>query len=282
MKKINILFMALILFNTFIYANQNYSNNRKYNNRDDNQADELAKYGFSQEQEYPFDKEQTGTHPYAQERRFKLDLDADTIRKTNKSLNEHNNLMEGTLDISIIQKPLTKVLKTVDTLYLHPSFITTIILPKNLKVKNCLPSFSTTHFIFEENTIRIQPSKTAKDGNISIGLTDGKKNYTMDLFIKKYFKDDNCINNGNNYICSQDYLSTIIKYVPAKTLSKEAKMQIVEDYLILTKKTKIDIKKNLDYLTLKKGNEIFYIIRDDEFGDIFRNGISLSVRNSLN
>jgi len=260
---------------TFAFSNTNYKNQEK-------DSQDKTKYGFTETQEYPFDKSKENIPPYVQEKRFKLDLDLDETIELNKKIDRQKDILEGTLDISVLQKPLIKVLKTIDTLYLHPSYISTIVLPSQLKVVTCLPSFDTANFDYSDNLIRLQPSKNAQNGNISISLTDGKRNYTMNIFVKRYFKDDKCIDNGNNYLCSQDYLSTMIKYVPPRKLTTNTKLQIVEEYLALTKKTKIEIKRNLDYLTLQKGNEVFYIIRDDEFGDIYRNGVSLSIRNSIN
>ena len=268
--KIKTTLVFLILISSISFANTKNNQNDK------------KEYGFAENQEYPFDKSKLNIAPTVQEKRFKLDIDLDESIEINKKIDRQKDILEGTLDVSVLQKPLIKVLKTIDTLYLHPSYISTIVLPKQLKVVTCLPSFETANFHFSENMIRLQPSKNAQSGNISISLTDGVKNYTMNVFVKRYFKDDKCIDNGNNYICSQDYLSTLIRYVPSRTLTTDAKLQIVEEYLSLSKKTKIDIKKNLDYLTIQKGNEVFYIIRDDEFGDVYRNGISLSIKNALN
>lgn len=273
MKNKIIVSLLIIFLYTSLFANSR---------NDQNNQDNKTKYGFVENQEYPFDKSKENIPPYVQEKRFKIDIDLEDSIEINKKIDRQKDILEGTLDISVLQKPLIKVLKTIDTLYLHPSYISTIVLPKQLKVVTCLPSFDTANFDYSENMIRLQPSKNAQSGNISISLTDGTRNYTMNIFVKRYFKDDKCIDNGNNYLCSQDYLSTLIKYVPSRSLTTDAKLQIVEEYLSLSKKTKIDIKKNLDYLTLQKGNEIFYIIRDDEFGDIYRNGISLSIKNALN
>lgn len=248
----------------------------------DGEETDESKYGFTEKQEFPFDKTKQSIPPYVQEKRFKLGLSNNKVREIRKNLEKHSEIMEGTLDISILQKPLIKTLKTVDTLYLHPTFISTVLLPKQLTIADCLPSFETTTFSYSQNVLRIQPSKNAKTGNLSLSVTDGKKNYVMNIFVKKYFKEDKCINNGTNYVCADDVLSTIIKYVPSRKLNIDSKLQIMEEYLKLTKKTKISIKNNLDYVTLEKGNETFYIVRDDEFGDIFRNGIAFTIKNAIN
>ncbi|KAB7891309.1 hypothetical protein [Poseidonibacter ostreae] len=239
-------------------------------------------FGFEQKQEFPFDKSKQDIPPYVQEKRFKLDIRSEDVTRIRKKLEKHSEIMEGTLDISILQKPLTKILKTVDTLYLHPSFISTIMLPKQLKIINALPSFETTIFDYNNNILRLQPTRNAKTGNISMSLSDGQKNYTMNIFVKKYFANDKCVNNGQNYVCSDDFLSTIVKYIPPRSLDTNSKLKIVEEYLRVTNKTKISIPRNLDYVMLRKGKETFYIIRDDEFGSIFRNGTAFSVRNAIN
>lgn len=238
--------------------------------------------GFGNGQEYPFDNKKVNIPAEVQQKRYKLSIDKDKVNNIQRNIYRQKEIMNETLDISILQKPLKKPLKTVDTIFLHPSFITTIIMPTNLTLSDCTPSFDTTVFRYEKNIFYIQPTREASVGNITIALTDGVKNYTITLFVKKYFKELDCVNEGENYKCADDYLSTIIQYAYPKRLDTITKLQIVEKYLRLHNKEKLTISKNLDFVTLKDMGETFYIIRDDEFGKIFKDGIRLTIKDSIN
>lgn len=230
---------------------------------------------------YPFDKSKLSVPPLVNKNRFELSIDSKMIDKTQRDIEKKENMLDGTLNLSVLQKPLTRVLKTIDTLYLHPSYLTTIIMPKNTRINTALASFTTKEFSYNENVLILQPSLDARNGNVILSLSDGKNNYMITLFIKQYFPELDCKESGSNYKCMNDYLTTTIRYVAQERLTTIKKFEIIEEYLKISKKEKIEIVENLSFVTLEKNGVTYYIIRDDEFGDISKSGISLTIKNSL-
>lgn len=230
---------------------------------------------------YPFDKSKLSNPPMVNKNRFELSIDSNVVNKTQRDIEKRESMLDGTLNLSVLQKPLTRVLKTIDTLYLHPSYLTTIIMPKQTRINTALASFTTKEFSYNENVLILQPSLDARNGNVILSLSDGKNNYMITLFIKHYFPELNCKEAGSNYKCMNDYLTTTIKYVAQEKLTTIKKFEIIEEYLKISKKEKIEIVENLSFVTLQKNGVTYYIIRDDEFGDISKSGISLTIKNSL-
>lgn len=268
------LVLLLLLCANFAFAKFPESNS--YNNANQNDGT----IGFTGE--YPYDKSKLDTPKDVQKKRFMLKPNPKIVKKLRKDLERRKNILDGTLDIAILQKPIIKPLKTIDTLYLHSNFITTIIFPKSLTITKAGASFETREFSHSQNTLLLQPTNNARNGNIVISLSDGKKNYMMTIFVKQYFPEDNCEVKGENYKCSNDYLATIIKYKKERKLTMDFKLQLLQDYLNLHGIKKLSIPKNLDYLVLKKNEKTYYIVRDDEFGNIYKSGLSLTIKNSIN
>lgn len=222
----------------------------------------------------PFDKSQLSIPKTVRQNRFELSIESNTTSIILEEIQRKQDLLDGLYHVDILQKPLFKTLKTVDIIYLHPNFLTTIMFPQKYSISKPMASFKTNFFEFSNNTIRIQPAQNSPLGNIVLSLTDGKQNYSINIFVKKFIQDVNCINKK----CKQDFLATVIKYQEPKKLNH---FQVIEEYLVLNSFKKVTIEKNLDYVSFSKNGETFYIIRDDEFGNIFKDGLSLKIKTSL-
>lgn len=271
------IFILIIIFSTILFAKFPAENSYDVNNPQKTNSQNIGFTG-----EYPFDKRKLAVPPFVQKERFELNLKKPIVNSLQRKAKRKQNLLDGTLDIAVLQKPIYRAMKTVDTLYLHSNFITTIIFPKNITIKTAGASFSTNEFSYSENILLLQPTNDARNGNIVFSLSDGIKNYMMTIFVKQYFPNIKCRLENGNYKCANDYLATIIKYKEPKKLTVDFKLQLLEDYLRMNGYDKLILQNNLDYVMLQKGKETYYIIRDDEFGTIFKNGLSLTIKNSLN
>jgi len=251
-------------------------------NRDNLSQSDTQSNKTTFERDYPYDKRLNLIPPSVQRQRFIMNLDKEAVKKSRVDTERSKNILDGTLDIAVLQKPIHKALKTIDTLYIHSNYITTIMFPKEFTIKTAGVSFSTTTFTHAGNVLLLQPSKNSSNGNIVFSLYDGKKNYMMNIFIKQYFKEDECKISGGRYKCVGDYLATIIKYTKPEPLTTNFKLNLIEDYLKLNNLKKLKIAKNLAHLDIQKNGETYYIIRDDEFGTICNSNITLRIEKTLN
>jgi len=272
-----LLFVSMAIFSISLFAKFPEANTYDVNNpqRTNNQN-----LGFTGE--YPFDKRKLAVPPIVQKERFELNLKKPIVKDLQRKVKRKQSLLDGTLDVAVLQKPIYRAMRTIDTLYLHSNFITTIIFPKNIVIKTAGASFSTNEFSYSQNILLLQPTNNARNGNIVFSLSDGNRNYMMTIFVKQYFGKEKCRVENGNYKCADDYLATIIKYVQPKKLTVDFQLQLLEDYLRLNGLKKLTIPHNLGYVVLQKGKETYYIIRDDEFGIIFKSGLSLTIKNSIN
>jgi hypothetical protein len=277
MMNSKLFFALMVVFSVSLFARFPEANSYDANNP---QRTSSQNIGFTGQ--YPYDKRKLSTPPSVQKERFELNLNKNIVEDLQKKVKRKQSLLDGTLDIAVIQKPIYRAMKTIDTLYLHSNFITTIMFPKNIVIKTAGASFSTNEFSFSQNILLLQPTNNARNGNIVFSLSDGKRNYMMTIFVKQYFGKEKCKVENGNYKCADDYLATIIKYIQSKKLTVDFQLQLLEDYLKLNKLKKLTIPNNLGYKVLQKGKETYYIIRDDEFGTIFKSGLSLTIKNSIN
>jgi len=227
----------------------------------------------------PFDKSKLNQPKVVQKNRFEMNLNPNEVYQIRKKIEKKKNILDGVYKVNIMQNPIFKPLKTITTVYLHPNFISTLIFPKKYKI-NSKPqvSFPVKVFEYDSNTIRIRPSEDTTQGNIVLSLTDGIKNYSLTIFYKRYIPNINCTKDANNK-CRNTALATVIKFVAGTPYYNPFK--IIEEYMLLHNIKKLNIDKNLGYVTLSKGDETYYIIRDDEFGTIYKDGMLLKVQTKL-
>ena len=255
---------GISFFLIFCIALSSYARNKKNPNKF---------YG-----EIPFDKSKLDQPRIVRKRRFELNIKPDETYEILEKMRKQKQMLDGVYGINIKQSPLIKPLKTITTIYLHPNFISTIIFPKKYKI-NSKPqvSFPLKVFEYDSNTIRIRPSTDATEGNIVLSLTDGIQNYSITIFYKKYIPNLKCTQYSIND-CRNTELATVIKFIDGESYNP---FDIIEEYKKLHHLKRLKISKNLGYVVLSKGKDTYYIIRDDEFGTIYKDGILLRVKKKL-
>lgn len=196
---------------------------------------------------------------------------------------EREKILAEVFDPAILMKPISRVIRSIDTVGLSPLYISQIVMPEQMVITDAKASFSCSILEFSNNLMRIKPDeKTFFAGNIVLTMTDGRKNYTMTVFAERYYQQD-CKIDAGQYICRRgnqvftsdkagtgDYtytynnLSTFYVYTnPAKIGDMEAIIM----YEKLQQKL-LNISRDGDYVSFEYRGIFYDIKRDDSFGKI--------------
>lgn len=226
---------------------------------------------------YPFDP--TSPAPgWVQTDRFKQENVTKEFDNAQRNQKRFRDALDGTFDLSVLQRPVQKVFKSIDTLYFHPNYITTIMVPKSYTIVpgSAHASFQTNFFSVakDSNILMIQPSKDFNNGNMVMTLTDGKENYFMTINAIQYFSNMECRKSQGNYKCADEYLSTTYKYTLAERLTTDLKVRIMETLKRMYKT--LDFEKKKSYSVEFKGIN-YYVYEDEMNGDFFFHGKNLKI-----
>lgn len=201
---------------------------------------------------------------------FEMNADETIFQKTINDTDRYNKMLSETLSLEYLMTPEVRPFKSMDTIYIHPNHITTIVLPEDVELKTAKSSFPTELFELNENSILIKPSRAFNTGNIVITATNKKENYLFNILVRKI---ENSIvsfdNDYNKYLIENNYLSLVYKYERKQI---EGKYEILQKYLKLNNIKSYDLdvlfEKEGDYDMLISKGITYYIIRDDRFGYI--------------
>jgi hypothetical protein len=202
--------------------------------------------------------------------KFEIESDESIFQKTINSRDKYNKLLNETIHLDYMLNPETRPLKSIDTLYIHPNHITTIVLPLDMELKTAKASFQTDVFELNENTVLIKPNRDFNTGNIVVTATNKNKNYVFNFILRKIevsfvsFDSD-----YNKYLIENNYLSLIYQYERKKT---EDKFEILQKYIQVNDIKSYDLdkvfQKEGDFDILMSNGIAYYIIKDSRFGEI--------------
>lgn len=233
---------------------------------------------------------QAGKKDLILRKKFERNLNASDAQKNVHLMDRFMKIKNETLNVSFLQNPVVKIIKPYDTIYVHPHFLTSIILPSNLKILSSDASFNAKQFKRTENHILLQVSRDFISGNIVVESSDQKnRNYIQQIMIKKLeisSREDTGIAldmKYSKYLIKDNYLSTIYRY---KFLEKAEPIKVLEDYMTLNAINDRDLrrvfKSDGDYDSIFIKDVIYFIIRDDKFKHFSYNGIGFRVSNKYN
>ncbi len=199
---------------------------------------------------------------------------------------ERDRVLNEIFDPLVLMTPIERVIRPIDSIGISPAYITQIIFPADIVITDMVTSFEVKILESNRNILRIRPdAKTFFAGNIVLTLTDGSKNYTMNIFAERYYKDE-CRedNQENNYICRRkkevglsndseytytyNNLSTLYRYVNPAPIDD---MEVIGLYERLNGKS-LHIESNGGTVTINYQGIAYTITRDDKFGS-FEGGI---------
>ena len=104
---------------------------------------------------------------------------------------QRQRVLNGTYDVELSMSPEYRVFKSIDNISISPAYLTTIFLPKGYMITDAYASFPTEYFKFSQNVIALKPDDINRmfyGGNIFVLMTNGKRNYSMNIYVEKYYQ----------------------------------------------------------------------------------------------
>jgi len=195
-------------------------------------------------------------------------------------------------DPDILMQPIVRAIRAIDSIGVSPEYITTILFPDSMEIKDTKTSFGAPLLEFNRNLLRFRPdAKSFHAGNMVITLSDGTKNYEMSIHVSRYYQQD-CTVKDNQYLCwkmkkqwtkskdSKAYayaynnLSVYYVYKNAKTIDP---MDVISIYEKL-KSHPLNLSRDGDFDVVNYQGIDYRIIRDDTFGEIHYRAHTYSVK----
>lgn len=199
---------------------------------------------------------------------------------------ERDRVLNEIFDPLILMTPIVRVIRPIDSIGISPAYITQIVFPADIVITDMITSFDVKVLESNRNILRIRPdARTFFAGNLVLTLSDGRKNYTMNIFAERYYKDE-CKEDSeeNNYICRRKReagLSNDSKYTYAynnlSTLYRYINPTPVDDMEVIALYERLNgeslyIAENGGQVTVNYQGISYTITRDDKFGS-FEGGI---------
>lgn len=109
----------------------------------------------------------------------------DTLKKAYKVFREKSSVINLTDGIYRSTVPLVLPLKGINTVYLHPEFLSQILFPPNARITKAVTSLPVKTFqVVGGNQIIIQPQKVATQGNIIVNYALNGKKETTTIYLE--------------------------------------------------------------------------------------------------
>jgi len=235
--------------------------------------------------------------------RDRLEMDtgknAESYKTTQYKRMERKRVLNEIFDPMVLMTPIVRTIRPIDTIGISPAYITQILFPEDMIITDIVASFDMKIFESNKNILRLRPdAQTFYAGNIVVSMSDGNKNYTMSIFVERYYSAD-CredeeeksyicrkkkigLDNSSKYKFSYNNLSTMYQYINPSPIDD---MMVIALYERMMGKT-LFIKENGTSVSISYEGIEYLITRDDRFGSyeggIMYRGIGYRVDTSSN
>ena len=203
---------------------------------------------------------------------FKINIKPDDVYQGRNAVKKYRSLMNQTFNPKILFKPLIKPLRNIDTLYIHPRFIATVVFPESVKIISVFASEKMNFLQFSNNLLMIKPKGDDGVGNLVVTAYDfkSKKNKIFNFILKPFFPENTRLNLTYGYYTAPSgaFLSLMVKYVENPGFNKiEILNKIIS--LLTPKKFNQIFAKNGSFYAVLVNHIPVYIQRDDKQGNIY-------------
>jgi len=180
-------------------------------------------------------------------------------------------IINDSYDMKILLKPLVLPLFNIETIYLHPNFVSTITFPASFKILSAQTTMHMKVFQYQNNLLLLSPIRGNDIANLVITAYDNqtKQNKVFNFLLKPYsltlLKYDTKY--GMYATDFGDYLSFNIKFVEKVNINP---INILEKYVEVfgLKHFRKVFSKNGYYDSILINHIPIYITRDDVQGNI--------------
>ena len=205
-----------------------------------------------------------------QQNRFEINIDQDEVEYTRTRKQRFEKLMDGTYDVNIMQKVDVRPFRAIDDIDLLTNHTTTVVFPDRYRIQKAIASTELKENRISQNILFLQGKKDFLEGDITVSLTDGKKNVVTKLIINRFVK------NSNRKL---NIFKPFIRYVE---IPKITDYQTLKIYFKLYGSKRISyFNKDHKYDIIEYKKIPFYIIRDDKFGTIEYKGVNFRIANKI-
>ena len=185
-KKIFFTTVAMLLVGVNLFAQQNhynsYNNQRRNHNGNGNQI-------------IGVDIPDGNRTKYPDRQRDRVELNTQYFSKeyklSQKKYTQRQRVLSGTYDVELSMTPEYRVFKSIDSIAISPAYLTTLFLPKGYMITDAYASFPVNYFKYNQNVLALKPDDSQQQffsGNIFLLMTNGKRNYSMNIYVEKYYQ----------------------------------------------------------------------------------------------
>lgn len=216
---------------------------------------------------YPHNPATNSVPSFVKEDRFKLNIEPESYDLINDKLIKFEQVMNTTYGIDLLQKPVLKPIKTVDSLFLHPEYFTSIILPPGSEISDVKASFATSGDIsYENNTISLRPSKKFITGNLIIFYSNGSRNFHMNIIAKNYtLAECNFDQKNSQFMCMDSSFGIVYSYYNESEVDE---LEVLLAYCKLVDNDMSSIEK-FGFADVRYMGVTYRIQHDNKYGKYF-------------
>lgn len=208
--------------------------------------------------------------------KIEMNINEDIVNEVEEKRIKYNKVMNQTYNFDLLMTPIIKPFATIENEIITTEYVTTITLPDQYRIISSTPSEPMLLNNFSENIINIKPRKSFIQGNISLTLTNGSENKTMQILLKKYYsKYGKDRGYASKYARDDAFVSTVIVYQDPASATN---IEILEAYYSLFGDScRATFEKDGDFDVFTYEDIPYFVIRDDKFGTIEFEGINFEI-----
>jgi len=211
-----------------------------------------------------------------QKDKIEININEDIVNEVEEKRIKYKKVVNQIYDFDLLMTPIIKPFRAINNEIVTTEFITTFQLPDQYRIISATPSETMSMLTFSENILTIKPRRTFIQGNISLTITNGTENKTMQVVLKKYYAKY-AKNRGysSKYARNDAFVSTIVVY---QEPAAGTDIDILEAYYKLFGETcRTTFEKDGDFDVFTYEEIPYYVIRDDKFGRIEFEGINFNI-----
>ena len=259
LSKINKISISILFFSTLALSNSNTRNSN-------------AQKGYS----LLYPSEQAGKSQKLKQNAYEMNLDPIIADEVARKKDAYYRSIHQTRNMHMSSTAIRKPFQDIDMVYITTEYQTVFIFPQKYFIQKATASEPLAYNSHTENILTIKPLRNFVEGNIVVALSTGAENKVAIINLRKYLSDEFVHREGSSkFENGEKQLSNMIVYVDKV---KASDTEILDAYLALKgDKCYTTFSKDGAFDTIIFQDTLFYIIRDDKYGNIELDGINYTI-----